>query len=1063
MTVVRIAVIFAWGAGAGLFAATAPAEVLFNRDVRPILADACFHCHGPDPGSRKAGLRLDTREGLFGKREAGVPVVAGRPEAGSLMARLQSVDPDEVMPPPEAHRQLKPAEVSLIRQWIAQGAPWQPHWSLVAATRPELPKVKASAWVRNPIDRFVLAKLEQAGLEPAAPADAHTLLRRLCLDLTGLPPPPAMVAGIGGGEIPGDEVVGRWVDELLKLPSYGEHRARYWLDAARYGDTHGLHFDNYREMWPYRDWVVRAFNRNQPFDQFTVEQIAGDLLPGRSDEQLIATGFQRCNITTNEGGTIDDENLANYAVDRVQTLGWVYLGLTTNCAQCHDHKFDPLTTRDFYSLAAFFRNTTQQAKDGNVKDGRGPVLVVPSDADRPRWQQLPNEIAAATRLRDERRKTALAEFDAWLGKLDVKKLGEGFENLGQTLWAPLNEGPGLVPAIWQVGAGGSAARGPVGWVQGGPFGASPKLGSGPAVEFAKGGELRWGQAFSVAAWVRIGRDGVSGSMVSRMDEAQGFRGWDLWQENRALGVHFIEQWPNKALKIVTRDAVLKVGQWQHVAVTCDGSGRPEGVSLYVDGKVQGRTSLANSTLPVTADIVANTALRIGQRSLGSPLVDGSLQDLRMFNHRLSEAEVQRLHALAGLRSALVAAKPGLEPALRGRLLTHYLGTRDARWLERDAVVAKLESERNAIAARSPITHIQQERKDREPMANVLMRGQYDRVGEEVRAAVPAALGSLPKGAPRNRLGLAQWLISDENTLTARVAVNRFWQEVFGQGLVRTTEDFGIMGAAPTHPELLDWLAVEFRESGWDVKRLFKLMLSSATYRQAAAVTELKLERDRDNALLGRGPRFRLDAEVLRDYALAASGLLSSRMGGPSVRPYQPEGIWDVVGLPGGDTRNFVQDQGDHVHRRSLYTFWKRMAPPPNMEIFNAPSREVCTVRRERTNTPLQALVTLNDPQFVEAARVLAQRALESGNSSDGDCLQWMAKRVLCRPLQAQELRLLLRSLELMRASFEADLPSAQALLRVGIAASNPSLPAARLAALSMTANQLLNLDEALTK
>lgn len=1039
------------------------AQVVFNRDIRPILADACFHCHGPDPGSRKAGLRLDTREGLFGGRDGTVPVVPGKPQVGSLLLRIRSTDPDEVMPPPEAHRQLKPAEVERIERWIAQGALWQPHWSLVAAQRPVPPLVRRGDWPRNPLDRFVLAKLEAAGLEPAPEADALTLLRRLSLDLTGLAPPVSLVQRFEGKATLSDDEVGRLVDDFLKLPAYGEHRARYWLDAARYGDTHGLHFDNYREMWPYRDWVVRAFNRNQPYDQFSIEQIAGDLLPNRSDEQLIATGFQRCNITTNEGGTIDEENLANYAVDRVQTLGWVYLGLTTNCAQCHDHKFDPITARDFYSLAAFFRNTTQQAKDGNVKDGRGPVLVIPSEADRGRWQEIPAAIEMARKAREDRRRDGSSEFAAWLSGLQGPSLRAGFESWGQLFWAPLDDGAGHLPRAL-VPSGGQLLGSAVGqWLPKAVFGPAPQLGSGRGIAFERGGELQLGKPFSIAAWIKAGRADVSGAVVSRMDEKQGFRGWDVWQEKRSLGVHLIDQWPQRALKVVTRDPVLKPGQWQHVTVTCDGSGRAEGISLYVDGKLQRRALVLNNSLPSGADILAKTALRVGQRSQGSPFVDGSVQDLRLFDRSLTESEALRLQVVPKVQAALSRLRKAPKAADRDQLLDHYLATRDALWQRHDRQVALLEQERAEIQGRSAVTHIQQERPGSEPKANILMRGQYDQVGEEVRAEVPAALGRLPNDAPRNRLGLARWLVSAENPLTARVAVNRFWQEVFGQGLVRTPEDFGIMGAAPTHPELLDWLAVEFRESGWDVKRFFRLLVSSATYRQSAAVTPLKLERDRDNGLLSRGPRFRMDAEVLRDYALMVSGLLSQRMGGPSVKPYQPEGIWDVVGLPGGDTREFVQDKGENVHRRSLYTFWKRMAPPPNMEIFNAPSREVCSVRRERTNTPLQALVTLNDPQFVEAARVLAQRAMRAVPNDDAACLQWMARRVLCRPLDAVELPLAVQSLREMRALYEDDLNAASSLLGVGITAWDADLSKAGCAALTMVANQWLNLDEVLTK
>lgn len=1033
--------------------------VEFNQDIRPILADACFHCHGPDPGTRKAGLRLDTEAGFFTAKKGEEPtVIKGKPDASSLYQRLITKDEDEIMPPPESHKELKPAQIAIIKAWIEQGAPWQPHWSLIPPEKPAVPTVKEESWVKTPIDRFVLASLDKAGLKPAPEADAHTLVRRLSLDLTGLPPTPDLLTKYAASQKLTDAQISSLIDELMKSPAYGEHRARYWLDAARYGDTHGLHFDNYREMWPYRDWVVKAFNRNQPFDQFSIEQIAGDLLPNHTDEQLVATGFQRCNITTNEGGTIDEENLANYAADRVQTLGWVYFGLTTNCSQCHDHKFDPISQRDYYSMAAFFRNTTQQAKDGNIKDGRGPVLVIPNEQDKPRWEKLPTEIAEATKQRDERKKAAGKNFSEWLASAKPEHLDKDVPTKGLQVHLPLNEGVGNDVANACGTPAKAKALGQISWTPGGKIGPAPVIKPGSTFEVSEAGDFELNQKFSYGAWIKAGRNGVFGAIMARMDEKNGYRGWDLWQNNRGLSVHLVDKWEENAIKVSTREPVLKPGEWQHVFVTYNGSSKAEGVQIYINGVTQKRLTVEKNTLKPKASIRTIVPLKIGQRSDGAIFADGSVQDARVYDRQLTEAEIKTLADVGPLRSVLAAATDKRTPQQRNALFAHYLATRDVEWMKHDSTAKKLEAEKEAIKARSPITHVQQEVMNVMPMANILARGAYDKPGERVEAAVPAALGKLPEKAPKNRLGLAQWVVSKENPLTARVTVNRFWQEVFGQGIVKTPEDFGIMGAAPSHPELLEWLAVEFRDGGWDVKKLFKLMLTSATYRQMAATTPEKLDKDRDNTLLSRGPRFRMDAEMLRDYALAASGLLSAKMGGPSVRPYQPEGIWDVVGLPGGDTRNYVQDKGENLYRRTFYSFWKRMAPPPNMEVFNAPSREVCTVRRERTNTPLQALVTMNDPQFVEAARKLAEQGLATKEPTT-----FIAERILCRPLTAKEKPIIEASLADLRKHYTANATDAEALLKVGESPVDAKLAKPELAAWTMLTNQLFNLDEVLNK
>ena len=1031
----------------------------YNRDIRPILADNCFACHGADSAARKADLRLDRRPEAL---ESGA-IAAGKPGESELIARIFSDDPDSVMPPPETKKKLTAAQREKLKQWIAAGAEYQTHWSLIAPQKPAPPAVKDQDWVKNAIDFFILAKLQQRGLAPARPAKPRALFRRLHLDITGLPPDPADAAKFEKDyQTRGDAALEEWIDRLMKSPRWGEHRARYWLDAARYGDTHGLHFDNYREMWPYRDWVIRAFNANQRFDQFILEQIAGDMLPEPTLDQRIATGFQRCNITTNEGGTIDEENLALYAADRVQTFGWVFLGLTTNCGQCHDHKFDPFTTRDYYSLAAFFRNTTQGAKDGNVKDGRGPVLAVPSHEDRARWDALTGEIAAAKLKRDQYREKAREAFQAWLASISVEELSEGPDDEALLVHVPLTEGKGQVVSSAGKQPRAFKSTGKVTWIDDGKLGPAAVMKLGGTFDLGELGDFERDQPFSCGAWIRAGRGNVSGGIIARMDEQKDYRGWDLWQQGQALAVHVIDSWPDNGLKVATRGNVLKPGQWQHVLATYDGSGKPGGIKIYVDGKAV-PLKTEKDTLKASASIRTKTPLRIGQRSHTQVFAGGAIQDVRLYSRVLAGPQVKVLANLFPLRSFLSTPADKRTPQQQQALFNHYLATQDKQHAKFSKVLTQLESELNAIRRRSPITHVQQEKENSPAMAYILMRGEYDKRGKQVKAATPSALHAMPKDAPANRLGLGRWLIDPANPLTARVTVNRFWQEVFGQGIVVTPEDFGVMGALPSHPELLDWLATEFVASGWDVKAFYKRMLMSSTYRQAAITTPQKRELDRDNVLLSRGPRFRMDAEMVRDFALASSGLLSPKMYGPGVKPYQPEAIWDVVGLPGGNTRNYVQDKGDGLYRRTLYNFWKRMAPPPSLDALNAPSREVCTVRRERTNTPLQALVTLNDPQYVEAARFLAQQALQAGGQDDRQTVNFISQRVLGRDMNRREQDILLADLKEYLAYYESNPKHAKALIAVGESKTDEKFDAAKLAAWAIVCNQAMNLDEALNK
>jgi mono/diheme cytochrome c family protein len=1036
--------------------AAAPA-IRYNRDVRPILADNCFACHGPDAGHRKAGLRLDTKEGLFEKTPKHEPaVVPGNLEKSELWARIITKNPDDKMPPEDSHKELKPEQIETLRKWILAGAPWEGHWAFVKPERPQVPKVKGLK-SENPIDAFVFAKLQEKGLKPNAEADRRTLLRRVTLDLTGLPPTPDEVTAFLNDKSP--DAYAKVVKRLLGSLRYGEHRARYWLDAARYADTHGLHFDNYREMWPYRDWVIKALNQNMPFDRFTLLQLAGDLLSEEEVDALIATGFQRCNMTTNEGGTIDEENLANYANDRVSTFGWVYLGMTMNCAACHDHKFDPITQKDFYSMAAYFRNTQQPAKDGNVKDSTPSVLVPQTDEDARRWKALPGEMAAARQAVDDRRRNAQPDFTAWAKDAQAGEFAKEIPTSKLLVHLLLNEGQSNVVNGLVKTKGEFTATGALDWRDGGRYGSAPKLKKGANFDLGDVANFERTNQFSAGAWVRMSAPGSFGPLIARMDETNAFRGWDFTQAGKKITVHLVNKWPDDALKVETRDEVLKPGVWQHFFVTYDGSSKAKGVKLYVDG-VAVATKVDKDVLK--SSIQATTPLRIGQRSKDQILEDGRLQDVRVYERRLSSNEVAALANVAPLQYVLGIPAEQRTKEQSASLFESWLTTRDPIFLERTKQLAALGREETAIKTRNPVTHIQREKTNSMPMAFVLFRGEYDKQKDKVAAMPPGVLHKLPEGAPTNRLGLAQWVNSPENPVTARVTVNRLWSEVFGTGLVKTSEDFGLTGEPPVNQELLDWLAVEFRESGWDMKHIFELMVMSSAYRQSAETTPEKLERDPGNRLLSRGPRFRMDAEMIRDYALAASDLLVAKIGGAPVKPYQPEGVWEAVAMPESNTKKYKADTGEGLYRRSMYTFWKRAAPPATMDIFNAPSREVCSVRRERTNTPLQALATLNDPQFVEAARHLAQVAL-MGARKEEDAIQTMAERVLSRPLTSKELGIVKRTLQEMKSYYEKDAEAAKQFLAVGESKPSDQIPAPQLAAMTMVANQLMNLDEALNK
>jgi Protein of unknown function (DUF1553)/Protein of unknown function (DUF1549)/Concanavalin A-like lectin/glucanases superfamily/Planctomycete cytochrome C len=1077
-------------------AAVSQGDVQYNRDVRPIIAEACYHCHGPDPASRKAELRFDRAEDFQSVRDGVGVVVPGKPAESLLWQRITTTDQDDVMPPPESHNQLKPEQKEIIRAWIEQGATWQKHWAFIAPERPALPKVVAEKWVKTPLDRFILARLEQAKLQPAAEAERLVLARRVSLDITGLPPTLAELEGFLADRR--DDAYERYVDNLLAKKSYGEHRARYWLDAARYADTHGMHFDNFRDMYTYRDWVINAYNSNMPFDQFTTEQIAGDLLPNPTQSQLIATGFQRCNMTTNEGGTIDEENLAMYARDRVETVSWVYLALTANCASCHDHKFDPITQKDFYAMSAYFRNTTQGAKDDNIRD-TPPVLVLPKESDLKRWEAIGGELAFAQSKLKELRVTLRGPFETWLKAatpqtweqelkafpspaVHIPLIGVDKKGSIEPLIAEIKTEKGAEKTKADGANKSSSVASEIAWKKDGPFGYAPLLSGEHALSLSTAGDFEKDNPYTISAWVKIPSEDSSGALFSRMDEKQQHRGWDVLLEGNKISAHLIHNWPNNAIKITTNDGAFKQNKWQHLAVTYDGSAKAAGFAIYINGE-KIATSVQVDALNGSTRVDA--PFMIARRKQGDFIKGMLTQDVRIYERTLTIGEVKR-HAKNQVAKKLLAEQRDKRDGKKLDELFDVIIADNVDYQKYQRDETMLQEEKRKIRERSPVAHIQEEKKGSQAMAYVLFRGEYDKKREQVEPAPFAALHSLPAGAPKNRLGLSQWLTSPENGLTARVMMNRLWQDLFGTGIVKSAEDFGVMGDAPSHPELLDYLAKEFM-TDWNFKRMMKMMVLSATYQQSAIATSEKLEKDLANRLLSRGPRFRMDAEMIRDYALQSSGLLVEKIGGPSVRPYQPEGVWEAIAMPESSTRFYKAGTGEDLYRRSVYTFWKRMAPPAAMEILNAPNREVSCLRRERTNTPMQALVTLNDPQMIEAARVLAENVLaenrkngaqnqhERGKEqiskeqiskeqiSKEQISKEIARRILFRPLNHAEQAIVNTSYQRLLEFYQKHDTEAKALIAVGEKKADATLAVSELAALTMLANQLFNLDEVLNK
>jgi hypothetical protein len=1042
-------------------------RISFNTHIQPILSENCYHCHGPDSGTREPKsepLRLDREQFAFEVREDGKPVIVkGDPDASLLLRLMKSQDLEEIMPPPKSHKQLTPEQIAVVERWIEQGAEYEEHWSFIPPSRPEIPPVTRPEAVSNPVDTFIQKKLADHRLAPAPSEDPRVLARRAALDLTGLLPDPADVEAFA--KDPSDVAYADYLEKLFKTPAYAEHRARYWLDYSRYADTHGLHFDNVRSIWPYRDYVIRSFAANKSYDDFVREQLAGDLLSATSAEPWIATGYIRCNVSTNEGGTIPEEIHANNTRDRAEAFGAAFLGLTVGCAACHDHKFDPTSQKDFYSLSAYFNNTSEKPWDENTADTK-PVLRLPGDEKK--RAQLDESIARRSKAAaayEQLRQGAPSQIREWLaaGNKPTPVSHEALE-----LRLRLDEGqgkdvknsaPSAKTAIYQTDTN------PPVWGDNVWFWPAMRMDISTNLLMPDQGDFEADERFSTSMWTLLRMKTANattgnGSLISRMGDAkqEAHRGWDMFIEGDKLVVHLIHRWPDEALRVLVPG--IPRGEWIHLGFSYDGSRKAEGIKVYVNGQSK-PTQITQNHLPPGRTIRTQLAANLGRRHASDPMREVSLQDVRLYRRAVTPEEFTRL-PFEDPAAEILAASP--EPEKWSSLQRFVVLDRfflaqapDARKLQDE--IRSADAEIEMLTKDGTATLITKERPT-PATAWVFNRGVFSDRKELVTPATPEFMAGAPAGA--SRLDLADWLFKPENPLFARVTVNRIWQEVFGVGLVETADDFGIMGARPTHPELLDWLAVEFRESGWNLKHIYQLLLTSATYRQSNRVTPEALAADPANRLLSRGPRFRMDAEVLRDTALQASGLLAGRVGGPPVKPYQPDGIWEAVSMPESNTLKYKRDDGEALYRRSLYTFWKRFAPPPSLETFDAQAREVVCVRRARTNTPLQALVSMNDPQFVEAARKLAERAILHGSHVD-ERLDFLSKLLLSRSLDVRERADLSKRLEGYVNHYREHPQDATELLKTGTAPVQTGLNAPEVAAWTMMSNQFLNLDETLTK
>lgn len=1016
-------------------ALAADPPVDFSRDVLPILSDNCFFCHGPDQKARKAQLHFDTKEGAFRVRDGEAVIIPGKSGESELVRRISSHDEDEVMPPAKSNRKLTAKQVDTLKRWIDQGAKWGQPWYLTPLKKPPVPSPQSA--VANPIDRFIHARLEREGMKPSPEATREMWLRRVTLDLTGLPPTPREI-----DEFLKDtsaDAYAKVVNRLLTSERYGERMATDWLDVARFADTHGYQYDRARPVWPYRDWVIKSFNRNQRFDEFITWQVAGDLLPNATKEQRLATAFNRLHMQNEEGGIVEEEFRVAYVVDRVTTFGTAFLGLTFECSRCHDHKYDPIKQRDFYQLFAFFQNIDESGQTSYFTSATPvPALLLSTDEQDRQIEELRKAVrtkkaalaAARADAQDRFEKysknvPALLPIPGVIAHYDFDQLkGDQLinnANKSQFLGSP-HESPKLVAGKDRQGA---------------------ELNGENGYTFAGLGHFTRVDPFTLSIWVKTASHAPRAVVLhhSQAPVDAGSRGYELLLENGKVAFGLHHMWPGNSLKVVSKKAI-PVDMWANVTVTYDGSSTAAGAKVYIDGE-PAEVQVIRDHLSKDITYGGNEPnLAIGYRFRDNGFKGGIVDDLRVYNRALTQLE-----------TAILARGAAVERT-KDDLKEYYLAAVDAECKKASEELTAARKRLNEFI--NPIAEIMvmEEMKQPKP-AYILKRGNYDQHADRVTADSPACLpplGVSPRAA--NRLDLARWLTRPDHPLTARVTVNRFWQQMFGKGIVETADNFGSTGSGPTDPDLLDWLAADFVEHGWDVKHLLMQIALSATYRQSAKVTPEHLTKDPDNRLLSRMPARRLTAEMLRDQALFVSGLLVEKQGGPSVYPYQPDGLWnEAMGRP-----PYPRSKGADLYRRGLYTFWKRTAPPPEMRVFDAADRSVCTARRQSTSTPLQALNLLNDPTFVEAAKFLGQRMLKEGGKSRAEQAAWAFRLVATRLATEKEKAILTQLFDEQAAAFTSEPKEAERLLSVGDSKSDPALNKVELAAATSVALTILNHD-----
>lgn len=1019
--------------------AAEPAKLKYNRDVRPILNEKCFHCHGTDAGHRKGDLRLDLRENAIKPAKSGdIALVPGKPELSQLIARVELPhDNDDVMPPDKDGKPLTAEEKAILRQWISEGAEYQGHWAFLKPERSPVPKITDPKFtIRNEIDSFIAERLQEENLSPSPEADRATLLRRVSLDLTGLPPTLEEIATFEKDTSP--KAYETVVDSLLKSEHYGERMAMQWLDFARFADSHGFQTDSSRAMWPWRDWVIKAFNDNKPFDQFTLEQIGGDLLPNATRDQIVATGFNRNHRLNGEGGIIAEEWRIENIIDRVETTSFTWLGLTLNCCRCHDHKYDPFTQKDFYSFFAFFNNITEsgtiQGSSNRSGGNSDPVIQVPDKEEEEQLALLRKKIDAAQAKVTETQLQLPNLVASWEAEM------ENPEAAKKPMWE-------VLPISEAKSQGGAALR---------------KL---PDASWIAGGRNPDFDIYTVTAPL------AEGSFTGLLLEALPDPTLPNQSLGRAPNGNFVLTGIEGTISAPTLKTPVKI---TFTRAEADYAQKGYDVKLLLDNNPKNGWAIDGNDpkkrVERNAMFIVDKAVHV---PAGATLTVRLLHQSTFAGHnvgrfRLSTTDAEpalaSLDGTGGPPAAVLAVmKTPTEnrtPQQRSELEKYYRASVDSPLRDADYALAAAKAELEKYERSVPSVMVMKEGPVRD--AFVLKRGEYDKPGDKVSMVTPAVLPPMPKNAPSNRLGLAQWIVSPENPLTARVWVNRAWEKFFGYGLSKSSENLGTQSEYPVHPELLDWLATEFIRCGWDMKAMQKLIVMSATYRQSSKLTPALLEKDPENRLLARGPRFRLPGEVVRDQALALAGLLVPKIGGPSVKPYMPDGVWDDTSKY-GDLRGYKADTGEGLYRRSFYTIWKRTAAPPTMLLFDAPTREICTVKRSRTNTPLQALSLLNEVTFVEAARGLAQQMMQHGGPTPEQRIAYGYERATARTIEPAALKQLTSGLKQRITEFQAKPAEATALISQGATKADASLPPAELAAYTTTAAVLLNLDRVITR